>query len=461
MKIFSAAQIQACDAQTIINESIHSIDLMERAATKCADWLRNKFTRESLFVVLCGMGNNGGDGLMITRLLHQRGYGAKAFQLKLSDKMSEDCQVALHRLKSIDAGLYTAVEPENYITDLPGNIIIIDALLGTGLNKPLDGWIATFIQNINKLPNRKIAIDIPSGLMTDSVPDEESIALKAHDTLSFQFYKRSFMHQESAQYTGDIHILDLGLDKAYIENTVTNYSIADESDIKNIYVKRKKYTHKGNYGHALLIGGSYGKTGAITLAAKAALAAGAGLVTAMIPESALLPLQINVPEAMCEIAGHTNILEIGATDKYSAIGIGPGMGTDETSAFALTELIHHSVRPMVLDADALNIIADNKELLHKLPFGSILTPHAKEFKRLFGENTTSMISVDNARLQAARYKLNIVLKGHHTAIVNPEGTCVYNSTGNPGMATAGSGDVLTGILTALLAQGYAPEKAAY
>lgn len=460
MKIFSAAQIQACDAQTILAEGIQSIDLMDRAASKCVDWIREHFSKDMLFIVLCGTGNNGGDGLAITRLLHQKGYGAKAFQLRLNEHISEPCQEQQRRLLSLEKHLHTMVEPDTYITDLPQNIVIVDALLGIGINKPISGWLANFIKNINKLSNRKIAIDIPSGMTPDAVPDPESTVLHADDTLSFQFYKRIFLHPESSPYAGNIHILDIGLDAQYIQNTHSIYSIAEPNDIKQIFTKRHRFTHKGTYGNALLIGGSYGKTGAILLSTKAALRAGAGLVTTLAPTCSLPILQTAIPEAMCQTSGADYIELIDDVEKYNAIGMGPGMGTDERTAQALSTFLESSGKPLVIDADALNILANHKELLSRLPNGSILTPHPKEFNRLFGENTTSMIQLDHARIQAMRYNLNIVLKGHHTAIINTEGECVYNMTGNAGMATGGSGDVLTGIITALLAQGYAPDKAA-
>ena len=338
--------------------------------------------------------------------------------------------------------------------------MIIDAILGTGLNRPVEGWVADFIHNINQLPNRKVAIDIPSGLPADIIPDKDMAVLQVQDTLSFQFYKRSFLHPEFGTFAGDVHILDIQLNKTFIESTHSQYRTIEEADVKAIYKPRSAFSHKGTYGSALVVGGSYGKMGAAMLSTKAALHAGAGLVTALIPGYGYHILQTAVPEAMCLTSGERAIEKIDGWEKMSAIGIGPGMGTDDKTAAALAVFIDACKQPVVIDADALNIISKQQDLLPKLPKGSVITPHPKEFSRLFGTNTNSMIQVDHARIQAMRYNINIVLKGHHTAVITTEGECWYNMTGNAGMATGGAGDVLTGIITGLLAQGYEPHQAA-
>ncbi len=460
MKIFTAAQIRACDAYTIKAGAISSIELMERAAGRCVAWIRENLPKDSLFVVLCGTGNNGGDGLAISRMLHQKGYGVKAFLLRFSNVLSPDCEENLHRLEAIDSELVSIVPPDTFITDIPKHIIIIDALLGTGLNRPVEGWLAEFIKHVNILPNRKIAVDIPSGLPSDVVNDHDAAALKVSDTLSFQFYKRTFLHPESGVFAGNIHILDIGLDKTFINATGTLYRTIDQSDIAVIYRPRSPFTHKGSYGKVLLIGGSYGKMGAITLCSKAALRAGSGMVTALIPGCGYTILQTAAPEVKCETSGAHFIEKIEGYDSYTTIGIGPGLGTDNSTGHALAGFLEEYKEPVVLDADALNLIARQPELLARLPKGSVITPHPKEFSRLFGESSNSMIHLEHARIQAMRYNINIVLKGHHTAVVTSEGECWYNLTGNAGMAKGGSGDVLTGIITGLLAQGYKPAEAA-
>ena len=460
MKIFTTAQIHACDAYTINAARIRSADLMERAAGKCVAWMKDQLPRDTLFVVLCGTGNNGGDGLAIARLLHKRGCGVKAFLLSSSKELSADCKANLQQLQKIDPELVGIVQPDTFITDIPAHIVIVDAILGTGLSRPLQGWVATFIDHINQLPNKKIAIDIPSGLPADIIPDPNAVILKVQDTLTFQFYKRTFLHPESATFAGRVHILDIELDKAFINATNSQYKTLERADIAGIYRPRNQFSHKGTYGSALIIGGSFGKMGAATLSAKAALRAGAGLVTALVPGCGYAILQTSVPEIMCRTNGDHYIEKIDEWESMTAIGLGPGLGTGNKTASALTTLVDSCKNPLVIDADALNIIARQPELLAKLPKGSVLTPHPKEFARLFGENTNSMIQTDHARIQAMRYNINIVLKGHHTTIITTEGECWYNMTGNAGMATGGSGDVLTGIITGLLAQGYESQHAA-
>lgn len=460
MKIFSAAQIRACDAYTIKAGALRPTELMERAAGKCVAWIKEHIPKDSLFVVLCGTGNNGGDGLAIARLLHQKGYGVKAFLLRFSNELSEDCAENLKRLEMIDRDLVGIVEPDTFITYIPKHIILLDALLGTGLNRPTDGWLASFIQQINLLPNTRIAIDSPSGLPADFVPDHDAAIMRVQHTLSFQFYKRTFLHPESGVYAGKINILDIGLDKTFINYTSSFYKTIDAADAAALYRPRNPFSHKGNYGSVLLAGGSYGKIGAMSLSCKAALRAGAGLVTALVPECGYTILQTYAPEVMCRTSGVKEIEEIADWEGYTAIGIGPGMGTDYRSGAALAGFIDQCKHPVVIDADGLNLMARQPDLLAKLPMGSVITPHPKEFARLFGDNTNSLLQLDHARIQAMRYNINIVLKGHHTAVVTPEGECWYNLTGNAGMATAGAGDVLTGIITGLLAQGYAPTEAA-
>lgn len=460
MKIFTSAQIRECDEQTIKVSGIRSIDLMERAANKCADWLKASFPKETLFIILCGPGNNGGDGLAIARMLHLRSYGVKAFLLNFGNELSADCATNFQKLKQVNEQLVTVVEPDTFLSDLPPHVVIIDAILGTGLSRPASGWVAAFIERINKMPNRKLAIDIPSGMAADIVSDRDAAILYVQDTLTFQFYKRSFLHPETAPAAGNIHVLDIRLDKTFIDTTHTNYRTLEREDILALYKPRNRFAHKGTYGSVLLCGGAHGKTGAIVLSSRAALRSGAGLVSALVPESGYQVMQSCIPEAMCLTSGREAVDAIQNWDKYTAIGIGPGMGTTSDSVRALSDFLEDCKQPVVLDADALNIIGRHSDLLVKLPKNSILTPHPKEFGRLFGENTNSMIQVDNARIHAMRYNINIVLKGHHTAIINTEGECWYNMTGNAGMATGGAGDVLTGIITGLLAQGYEPQAAA-
>jgi hydroxyethylthiazole kinase-like uncharacterized protein yjeF len=460
MKIFSAAQIRACDAYTIHASSIQSADLMEKAAERCLQWILLNLPQDSLFVILCGTGNNGGDGLALTRLLHNNGYGVKAFLIKYSEELSADCDVNLHRLESIDPSLVEILPADTFITDIPAHVVIIDAILGTGLNRPAEGWVASFIGQINTLPNRKIAVDIPSGLPADSVPARDAAVLKVDHTLSFQFYKRSFLHPETGRYAGAIHILDIELDDHFINATQTNYRIIDTTAIRSVYRPRNPFTHKGDYGSALIIGGSHGMMGAIGLTAKAVMRSGAGKLRAIIPSCGYDIFQSLCPEAMCSVNGDKYIDAIDGWKDFDAVGIGPGLGTEKHTALAFEAFIDSCTDPLVIDADAINLLSLTPDLLHKLPAGSVLTPHPREYERLFGKSPDSMLRLEHARTQAMRYNIVIVLKDHHTVIVTPEGEVWYNMTGNAGMATAGSGDVLTGIITGLFAQGYGSVNAA-
>ena len=453
MKIFTAQQIKACDAFTIQQEGISSTALMERAATACYEWISQHYTRERPVLVVCGMGNNGGDGLALTRILLQEGFSARAVVLKHTEKFSADAThnfTLLHQLAPEQLQILT---PGTFVTELPANILIVDALFGSGLNRPLEGWPAAFVQELNELENEKIAIDIPSGLPPDSLPVPGAAVIEAKHTLSFQCYKRSFLHQEAEPCTGKVHLLDIGLSAQYIQNTHTQYHTIDQAVAGSLYKSRNAFGHKGTYGKAMLVGGSYGKIGAIALSTRAALRSGAGLVFTQAPECGYEILQTSNPEAMFLSNGLKYAEKITA-DGQTSIGIGPGLGQEEKTRQALLAFLEQYNKPLVLDADALNILSEKEDHLHLLTPGSIITPHPREFERMFGTAKDSMFQVEIGRAKAMKYNICIVLKGHHTAVLLPSGECWYNTTGNAGMATGGSGDVLTGILTALLAQGY-------
>lgn len=460
MKIFSAPQIRACDTYTVHASKITSYELMERAAGKCVEWINAHLPADTVFVVLCGSGNNGGDGLAITRMLHRQGYSTKAFLLNLGEELSEDCRKNVDRLAGIDNELVQTLPPGSLIADMPEHVIIIDALLGTGLNRPAEGWVEEFINHINELPNEVIAVDIPSGMPADSVPHKGAAIIKATHTLSFQFYKRTFLHAETGLYTGEIHIINIGLSAAFITSTHTSYHIQDADVVRALYRPRTPFSHKGDFGLAYIIGGSKGMIGAAVLAAKAALRSGAGKVRVVVPECGYNIVQTSLPEAMCAVSGETCISRIKKDWDKAAVGIGPGLGTAEPTLKAFADFLSTCKDPLVIDADAINLLAQDPALLAKLPPDSILTPHPKEFERLFGKSKDSMQMLELARTQSMKYNIYIVLKGHRTIVCGPEGECWYNMTGNPGMATAGSGDVLTGIITALMAQNYSSLDAA-
>lgn len=460
MKIFSAAQIKACDAYTIHASGISSVDLVERAASLCATHIVGHYPIDTPFVLLCGMGNNGADGLALARILMQHGYGIKVFVLQHRNEHTPENKSHLNKLLRIDAALVEYLQPETFLADLPEQVVLIDAILGTGLSRPVCDWLADFFAHINHLTNKKIAIDIPSGMQADNLPVGETAMIAAHKTLSFQFYKRSFLHPETGTFCGDVSIVDIGLHPTFIEGTHTHYQTIEADAIRSILKKKAPFSYKNQHGHCFIVGGSKGKVGAALLATAAALQSGVGLVSSILPEVAYIPLQTSLPEAMCHIGGEAFIENIEPYQGASAIGIGMGMGTDPASITAFSNFLETCTLPCEFDADALNILASRPDLMTKIPEHSILTPHVGECDRLFGSSSNSMQRVEHIRMQAMRYKVCIILKGHNTVVVTPDGDCFYNLNGNAGMAKGGSGDVLSGLLAGLLAQGYSAVQAA-
>lgn len=463
MKILSAEQIRQADAHTIRQEPIASIDLMERAAGKCTDWIIQQPFASLPFAVtiFCGPGNNGGDGLAIARLLAEKEISIRVFILDLTGKFSNDFTVNRERLTRQGKAQIQLINnsAENLIIN--NSDLVIDAIFGSGLNKPVTGVAADVIRKINASGCRVIAIDVPSGLNCDGGAENKKDAIvRASHTLTFQSPKISFLFAGNFPYTGDFTVLDIGLDEKFIRSLPSKDFYCDRSLAASLYRPRKKFSHKGSFGHSLLVGGSYGKMGAAILAAKACLRAGTGLLTCHIPASGYDSMQTSVPEAMVlPDSSSDSITDPVKLDNFDAIGIGPGLGTLQVTRNILKLLIQNSPVPLVLDADALNILGENKTWLSFLPAGSILTPHPREFERLTGMATTDHEQYKLAKEFSFKHNVFTVLKGAHTMIACPDGEVYFNSTGNPGLAKGGSGDVLTGILTALIAQGYSPKEA--
>lgn len=457
MKIFSAAQIKEWDAFTISNEPVKPVQLMERAATVCCKWLQDHHLLTQELYVFCGKGNNGGDGLAIARLLLQQKYKVKTFILESANKGTEDFETNLQRLNTETLQIQYISGAGNFPL-IPAGTIVIDALYGTGLNKPLQDTAALLVNYLNYSNATVISIDMPSGLFADRSSLGNTVISATH-TLSFQQYKLAFLLPENENYCGNVHILDIGLHQQFEQDTPALYTLTDKKIIQEIYKPRKKFTHKGTFGHAALIAGSYGMMGAAVLAAAACLKSGAGKLTCYIPSCGYSILQTAVPEAMCVVNGEEYITALDSVEKFNAVGIGPGIGQFTSHISLLKHLFSDSPKGLVIDADALNILAQHKELLALIPAGAILTPHPKEFERLFGKAANDFERLQLALKKSAAYHIYIVLKGNFSFISTPEGKGYFNSTGNAGMATAGSGDVLTGIITGLLAQGYSPEQA--
>jgi hydroxyethylthiazole kinase-like uncharacterized protein yjeF len=466
MKVLDAEQVRAWDQYTIQHEPIASIDLMERAAAKCVEWLEDNNWFVYAFSIFCGKGNNGGDGLAIARMLAERGCNVSVNILEFGHKGTEDFQVnlaKLHQYPSVSIQFIQGETPKGSpwtnFHPLPKEYVVIDALFGSGLTRPLDGITAKLVEHINNSNCTVIAIDIPSGMSVDRSSKGHTI-IKANHTLSFQCYKPAFLVPENAAFIGEVVILDIGLLPEFLTTVRAKFEVIGRSIITGLYRPRNRFAHKGNFGHALIVAGSYGKIGAAVLSAKACLRGGAGLVTCFVPKCGYDILQTSVSEAMVSTDINSSMITKVDSDisKFDVIAVGPGLGTAPETRSAMRELISTFNKPMVIDADGLNGLSIERPM-PALPAGSILTPHPKEFERLFGECNNDFERIDKAISNAKLLNCLIVLKGHHTFIALPSGTGYFNSTGNAGMATAGSGDVLTGILAGLLAQGHSAEEA--
>ncbi len=454
-KIFSSEQVRKADQYTIFNEPVSSVNLMERAAAACVDWLVNHQDIEGKEVlVLCGPGNNGGDGIAIARMLHMQQPKVTAFVPDDSEKKSADFTLNLQR--AIGCGVNIVSHYAFDITRVNDDTILVDALFGSGLSKPLEGKYKDLVETINKCNCVKVAIDIPSGLFADKpIIHTTDTVVKADYTLSFQFPKLAFLFAENEYYTGDWQVLPIGLHPGYISSEPCKNYFVEYADAKALLKSRSRFSHKGTYGHALLIGGSKGKTGAAVLMSQACLRSGAGLVTTHISASGCTIIQTAVPEVMASVdENETECSQVPNLGAYSAIAAGPGLGTGKSTTAMLKLLVQEASAPLLLDADALNILADNPTWLAFLPKGTVLTPHPGEFARLAGKTSNSFHRLELLREMCLKFSLNIVLKGAYTVTCSPLGNCYFNPTGNPGMASGGSGDTLTGIITALLAQGY-------
>ena len=466
MKILNAEQIRAWDQYTMQHEPIMSIDLMERAATKCFEWLENNHWFVHSFSIFCGKGNNGGDGLAIARMLATRGCTVSVNILEFGHKGTEDFQTNLGRLHQYPSVAIHFIQDETNFHPIPKESVIIDALFGSGLTRPPDGITSSLIDHLNNSGCTIIAIDVPSGMSVDRsskarLPDGQGNKIvKADYTLTFQCYKPAFLVAENADFIGEVVILDIGLLHEFIPSIETNFELIDNSLIRSIYKSRNRFAHKGNFGHAMIIAGSYGKIGAAVLSAKACLRSGVGLLTCFVPTCGYEILQTAISEAMVMTDVNSPIITKIDDDvsKFDSLGIGPGLGTAAETRTAVKELLSIYKKPMVIDADALNGLSMEKKL-PPLPTGSILTPHPKEFERLFGESKNDFERIESALKNAKLLNCSIVLKGHHTFIATASGKGYFNNIGNAGMATAGSGDVLTGMITGLLAQGYSSEDA--
>ena len=462
MKIFSSTQIHELDKYTIDHEPIKSIDLMERAASRIVAEIRHLCTAYNTIVVFAGPGNNGGDALAVARILASEGLKVKAWLFNTTGRLSADCKTNRDRLtgmKELDS--FTMVIDEFDPPTLDASTLVIDGLFGVGLNKPLTGGYASLVKYINASPSKVVSIDMPSGLMRESneYNDRPNI-IRADVTVTIQQPKLSFLFAENQQFIGELKVVDINISKEGMAQVDAHVTILEEDDVRCRMRQRDDFAHKGTMGHALIIAGSRGMAGAAMLATKACLRSGVGKVTVHTPAANIIPLQIGVPEAILDIdPDNCFFTEAVSTDRFQAMGIGPGLGNNENSAITMIGQLRRAQCPIVIDADAINILATHKAWMQQLPAGCILTPHIGEFERLEGASSDSYDRLSKAIILADRQQAYIVLKGHNTAIVTPGGRIMFCPTGNSGMATAGSGDVLTGVITALLARGYAQADA--
>ena len=457
MKIFTSAQIQELDKYTIEHEPIKSIDLMERVARILTRTITEHWAQHVPVIVFAGPGNNGGDALAVARMLIEKGYQVQTFLFNITGHLSADCAENKRRLcDKKGRPLLTEVTKEFDPPHLEEGMLVVDGLFGSGLNKPLAGGFASLVKYINASKTEVVSIDVPSGLMTeDNTYNVSGNIIRATLTLTLGQLKLAFLFAENQKYIGQLRVLDIELSAEGIQKQEAHYTLMDEQQAKAMLKPRDPFAHKGQMGHALIIAGSYGMAGAAILATKACLRAGAGKVTTHMPKRNVAILQSSVPEAIVNIDREETTFSEGVpTEDFQAVGIGPGLGTSEQTAITLIAQLRRTQCPLVVDADALNILAIRRAWMQQLPKGVIMTPHPKELERMEGKCIDSYERLSKARELAERLQGYVVLKGHHTAICMPDGHIVFNSTGNAGMATAGSGDVLTGIITGLLARGY-------
>lgn len=461
-KIFPTHRIKELDAYTIEQEPISSLDLMERAARVLTESIAARWDVQTPFTVFAGPGNNGGDALAVARLLAGRGYQVETYLFNPKNSLSPDCATNKERLATVSGVSLQEVISQFVPPALTAAHVVIDGLFGSGLNKPLSGGFAAVVKYINASPATVVAIDVPSGLMgEDNSYNIAAHIIRADLTLSLQTPKLAFFFAENEPFVGEWEVLDIGLSEKGMEEMPTDFMLLEDSEMPSLLKPRGRFAHKGNFGRALLIAGSQGMAGASVLAARACLRSGVGLLTVHVPFCNNFIVQTAVPEAMTELDFSDTCFAAPAdADDYQAVGVGPGLGRAPETESALLEQITSCHSPMVVDADALNLLGEHRAYLRRLPSGSILTPHPKELERLVGKCQNSYERLMKARDLAMEAKLHIILKGAYSAIVTPSGKCLLNPTGNPGMATGGSGDVLTGVVLALLAQGYDAETAA-
>ncbi|WP_242118996.1 NAD(P)H-hydrate dehydratase [Aestuariivivens sediminicola] len=457
MKLFSREQIYTGDKLTVERQKITSADLMERAGTQLFNWMHLRMQGAQVPVhIFCGIGNNGGDGLVLGRHLITHGYQVNTYIVNYSDKRSKDFLINYDRIKTVSKDWPILLKKGKAFPEIHPDDIIVDAVFGIGLNRPVDDWVKTLFQHFKTSKAFTLSIDIPSGLYMEKPIEDPDGVVQAGYTLTFAAPKLVFFLPETAKYTVQWEVLDIGFDTEFLQSTEVEAELIGKHEVLTLYKPRDRYAHKGHFGHGLIIGGSYGKIGAVVLSARAALSAGAGLVTAFVPRCGYHTLQSAVPEAMVITdKDEENISSIAYEFNPTAIGIGIGMGIHDATVNAFEAFLKSNVAPLVIDADGLNILSQKRALLKLLPEHCVLTPHPRELERLIGPWTDDFDKLQKVKAFSKKYSCIVVIKGAHTVTVFKEKLYI-NTTGNPGLATAGSGDVLTGIIAGLMAQRYDP-----
>ncbi len=458
-KIFKTSELRELDEYTIENEPITSLNLMERAASLLTQKLLIFFSRGHIFNILAGSGNNAGDGYVVARLLNEKGLITKVFDLCPGKRLSPDCAVNRERFVR-NGGVCIEVEKaEDFLPD--ENSVIIDAIFGAGLNRPVTGFFGDVIRKVNELPNTVVAIDIPSGLLGEDNRENDGVIVEADYTFTFQFPKLAFMFPENGKYVGEVEVLDIHLHPGILRVRDSSYYFLTEEAVASRLLMPEKFSHKGTLGNTLLIAGTPAMPGAAVLAARGAIRSGTGLLTVHVPSSVKEMIHFAVPEALVEMDSSDYCFSgVNDLSRVQAVGIGPGLGTSDVTRYGMRRLLKAWRGKMVIDADALNLLAADAELLSLVPRGAVLTPHPKEFERLAGKSENDFDRLNKLSTFAGLHQLYVVLKGARTVIASPDGNCYFNMTGNPGMAKGGAGDVLTGIIAALLASGHEPLDAA-
>ncbi len=457
MKIFSAEQLYEADKATLKNQEITSEALMERAGTQIFQWMHSRLKGAQVPIhIFCGIGNNGGDGLVVGRLLIEHGYNVIVYVVNCSEKRSKNFLLNYDKIKKVTKKWPLLMKSETDFPEIGNDDMVIDAIFGIGLNRCPGGWVKKLIQYLNESKAFKLAIDIPSGLYSNAALDDKEAVLKADHTLTFQSPKLAFFLPETAAYVSSFDVLEIGLDIDFLRATEPLAQSISKLEARSFYQAREKFDHKGTYGHALIVAGSYGKIGAAVLSTTSAFKIGAGMVTAFVPKCGYTILQITVPEAMVITDSEENLISDIVIDfEPSAIAVGMGIGKNKQTEAALKKVFQKKNIPFLIDADALNIISENKELLKLIPKNSVLTPHPGELKRLIGSWKDDYHKLKKAKAFSKKYQVVLIIKGAYTITVFGDKLYI-NTTGNPGMGTAGSGDALSGIITGLLSQGYDP-----